>query len=149
MSERGGFDQRLSLVTLGVSDLEASTRFYGDVLGWTRSSVGGDQVTFFQLNGIVLALFPRAELAADAGVDVVESEGHSRVALAHNVRERDDVDRLLEQVADAGASVVKPAEDAFWGGRSGYFADPDGFLWEVAWNPGFAILDDGSIRIPE
>lgn len=149
MSERRGFEQRLSLVTLGVSDLEASTRFYADVLGWTGSSVGGDQVTFFQLNGIVLGLFPREELGADAGVEVAESEGYSRVALAYNVRERDDVDRLLAQVADAGASVVKPAEDAFWGGRSGYFADPDGFLWEVAWNPGFAILDDGSIRIPE
>lgn len=148
MSASQGFEQRLSLITLGVRDLEVSTRFYQDILGWTPSPVGGDQVTFFQLNGFVLALFPRDELAADAGVDAVDSAGHSRMALAYNVRERNQVDELLTYVGTSGARVVKPAEDAFWGGRSGYFADPDGFLWEVAWNPGFEILDDGSIEMP-
>lgn len=141
-------EQRLSLVTLGVEDLDASTRFYRDVLGWMPSSIGGGQVTFFPLNGIVLGLFPRRELAADAGVDVLESGGLSRVALAHNVRERDDVDRLLTAVGEAGARIMKPATDAPWGGRSGYFADPDGFLWEIAWNPGFPMGEDGSIEIP-
>ena len=143
------FEQRLSLVTLGVTDLAASTRFYREVLGWTPSSIGGGQVSFFPMNGIVLGLFPASELAADAGVDALESGGLSRVALAHNVRVRDDVDRLLEGVADAGARVIRPATDAPWGGRSGYFADPDGFLWEVAWNPGFPIDSDGSITVPE
>lgn len=144
-----GLEQRVSLVTLGVEDLAASTRFYRTVLGWTPSSIGGDQVTFFQLQGFVLGLFPREELAADAGVAALESGGYSRVALAYNVRRRDEVDRVLADVEEAGARVVKAAEDAPWGGRSGYIADPDGFLWEVAWNPGFPIGPDGSITVPE
>jgi uncharacterized protein len=148
------FEQRLSLVTLGVSDLKRSRRFYRDVLGWTPSSVGGDEVAFFPLNGMVLGLYPRDALAADAGVDALEADtpdgvGLSRVALAYNVRERTEVDEALAQVRQAGGRVVKPAEDAAWGGRSGYFADPDGFLWEVAWNPGFPIREDGSIEVPE
>lgn len=145
-------EQRLSLITLGVEDLARSTRFYREVLGWMPADLGGGEVSFFQLNGIVLGLYPRAALAADAGVDpgapALESGGLSRVSLAYNVRERDDVDRVLSAVEAAGARLVKPAEDAFWGGRSGYFADPDGFLWEVAWNPGFPIGPDGSIQIP-
>jgi len=143
------FEQRLSLVTLGVTDLGRSTRFYTDVMGWTSSSIGGDEVTFFQLNGLVLGLFPHTALAEDAGVPSLENGGLARVALAHNVRERHEVDALLSRVERAGARVLKPAADAPWGGRSGYFADPDGFLWEVAWNPSFAIGDDGSIRMPE
>ena len=142
-------EQRLSLVTLGVTDLEASLRFYRDGLGWTPASTGGGDVAFFQLNGIILGLYARTALAADAGVDALESGGLTRTALAHNVRERDDVDRVLQAARDAGARINKPAEDAFWGGRSGYFADPDGFLWEVAWNPGFPIAPDGSVTIPE
>lgn len=142
-------EQRLSLITLGVEDLAGSTRFYRDVLGWTPAEIGGGEVTFFQLNGFVLGLFPREGLARDAGVDTLESGGFSRVALAYNVRERDDVDRVLTAVETAGARLIKPAEDAFWGGRSGYFADPDGFLWEVAWNPGFPIRDDGATEIGE
>lgn len=148
------FEQRLSLITLGVSDLKRSRQFYREVLGWIPSSVGGDEVVFFPLNGMVLGLYPRAALAADAGVDALEAGAPdagalSRVALAYNVRERTEVDEALAHVRDAGARVVKPAEDAAWGGRSGYFADPDGFLWEVAWNPGFPIQQDGSIEVPE
>lgn len=141
-------EQRLSLITLGVEDLDRSTRFYREVLGWTPASVGGDAVRFFQLNGFILGLYPREDLAKDAGVDALESGGLSRVSLAYNVREREDVDRVLSTVEAAGARLVKRGEDAFWGGRSGYFADPDGFLWEVAWNPGFPIAPDGSIEIP-
>lgn len=148
MSERG-LEQRLSLITLGVSDLEKSTQFYRDKLGWKPSSLGAGQVTFFQMSGFGLALFPREELAADAGIEDVAASGFSRVALAYNVRERVEVDHVLETVRAKGARIVKPAEDAPWGGRSGYFADPDGFLWEVAWNPGFPIEQDGSIRIPD
>lgn len=142
-------DQRISLITLGVTDLAASTRFYRDVLGWTESSIGGGEVTFFQLNGIALSLFPREQLAADAGVDRLESGGHPCVALAHNVPEREDVDRVLERVVRAGARLVRGAQDASWGGRSGYFADPDGVLWEVAWNPGFPLGPNGSVAVPD
>lgn len=141
-------EQRLSLITLGVTEIDRSTRFYREVLGWTPAELGGGEVAFFQLNGLILGLYPREELARDAGVDVLESGGFSRVALAYNVRARDDVDRVLSEVETGGAQLVKPAEDAFWGGRSGYFADPDGFLWEVAWNPGFPMAADGSVRLP-
>ena len=144
-----GIEQRISLITLGVEDLERSTAFYRDVLGWTPSPIGAGHVAFFQLNGLILGLYPRADLAADAGVDSLESGGMSRVSLAYNVRERDDVDRVLDSVHGAGARLVKPATDAEWGGRSGYFADPDGFLWEVAWNPGFPISADGATRLPD
>lgn len=148
MDDAVQIEQRLSLITLGVGDLEASTRFYRDVLGWTPSSLGAGQVTFFQLNGIVLSLFPEEELAADAGVESLDSRGPARVALAYNVRQREDVDRVLGHVERAGARVVKAAGDTDWGGRSGYFADPDGFLWEVAWNPGFPMGSDGSVAVP-
>ena len=148
-SKGAGVEQRVSLVTLGVADLEASTRFYREALGWTPASIGGGEVTFFALNGVVLGLYPAASLAEDAGVALESGGGFSRMALAHNVRDRDAVDRVLAAVEAAGARLVKPAADAEWGGRSGYFADPDGFLWEVAWNPGFPIADDGSIGLPE
>lgn len=148
-NDSGGFEPRVSLITVGVRDLERSTRFYEDVLGWTRSSVGGDAVRFFDLNGVVLGLFSRDDLAEDAGVDSIGGEGFSRVALAHNVRTRDEVDRSLDRVRDGGGNVVKEAEDASWGGRSGYFSDPDDVLWEVAWNPHFPIREDGTIELPE
>ena len=147
MSE-GRLEQRMSLITLGVADLERSTRFYREVLGWKASSLGGEQITFFQLNGFVLALFPREELAEDAGVSSEES-GYSRTAFAYNVYDREEVDSVLGEVERRGARIVKPARDASWGGRSGYFSDPDGFLWEVAWNPEFPIQQDGSVTIPD
>lgn len=149
MKTTEGLEPRVSLITLGVSDLERSTKFYRDVLGWTPSSVGGDAVRFFDLNGTVLGLFPLEDLADDVGMDSISEQSFSRVALAHNVRTRDEVDRALDRVRDMGGHVLKEAEDASWGGRSGYFSDPDGFLWEVAWNPHFPIRDDGSIELPE
>jgi uncharacterized protein len=143
-------EQRLSLVTLGVANVGRSRRFY-ESLGWRASSVGGDEVAFFQLGGIALGLYGRAALAADARLpdDGNGAGGFGGVALAHNVRTREAVDTLLSEVAAAGGRILKPAEDAFWGGYSGYFADPDGHPWEVAWNPGFEIAADGSIRLPE
>jgi uncharacterized protein len=139
-------EQRLSLVTLGVSDLARSRAFY-EKLGWKRAVRSAEGVVFFQLGGIALSLYPVADLAADAGVPP-DGSGFSRIALAYNARSRDEVDRVLVEAHAAGATVSKPAQDAFWGGYSGYFADPDGFLWEVAWNPGFLIAEDGSIRLP-
>ncbi|HEX5830020.1 MAG TPA: VOC family protein [Gemmatimonadaceae bacterium] len=128
-------EPRLSFVTLGVRDLERSTAFYRDVLGLPLIATPPG-VAFFELGRTWLSLFPRADLAADAGV-VDDGAGFAGISLAHNVRTEDDVDRLLAEVAARGARIVKPAQRAEWGGRSGYFADPDGFLWEVAWNPHF------------
>ena len=141
-------EQRLSLVTLGVGDLARATAFY-ERLGWKRSMAKAEGVAFFQLGGIALALWPRADLANDAGVDLGIAPRHAGVSIAQNVRDRSDVDRILAEAKAAGATIVKPAHDTFYGGHAGYFADPEGFLWEIAWNPGFALAADGSIRLPE
>jgi len=137
---------RLSFLTLGVRDLDRARAFYRDVLGWPLSPKSQDGIAFFQLNGFVLALYPREALAEDAGVPA-ESNGFLPVSLAHNVAERGDVDALLDELAAKGVHIAKPAADAFWGGRSGYFADPDGFLWEVAWNPGGYLDADGNFLL--
>lgn len=137
---------RVSLVTLGTRDLAASVRFY-EALGWKRSSASNEQVAFFHTGGALLGVFGRDALAEDAGVRN-EGAGFRGVALAVNVAERVDVDAALAAVEEAGARIVKPARDAFWGGRSGYFADPDGHLWEVAWNPGFPLGADGLPQLP-
>lgn len=126
---------RISFITLGVSDLARSTVFYRDVLGWPLSTQSQDGVKFFQLNGFVFALYPKAALAEDAKVSA-DGSGFAGIAFAYNVPAKHDVDALLTDLASKGVRIPKPAEDAFWGGRSGYFADPDGYLWEVAWNPG-------------
>jgi catechol 2,3-dioxygenase-like lactoylglutathione lyase family enzyme len=140
-------EQRVSIVTLGVADLNRSREFY-QRLGWRRSFAKAEGIVFFQAGGMALALYPRHELAQDAKVSA-EGQGFSGTTLAHNTRNRAEVDSVLKEAAAAGARIVKPAEEAFWGGYSGYFSDPDGFLWEVAWNPGFAIAADGSIQIPD
>ena len=128
-------EPRISFITLGVTDLERSTRFYADGLGLPRLK-SPPSVSFFELGRTWLALYPRELLALDAGVPAAGS-GFPGFALAHNVRSREDADRLMQDAAAAGGRIVKPAQPADWGGYSGYFADPDGFLWEVAWNPGF------------
>jgi uncharacterized protein len=128
-------EPRLSFVTLGVTDLERATRFYQEGLGLERLE-SPPTVSFFELGRTWLALYPRRLLAADAGVPS-EGSGFPGFALAHNVRSTAEADRLLQQVVAAGGRIVKPAQPAEWGGYSGYFADPDGFLWEVAWNPKF------------
>ena len=139
-------EQRMSLITLGVADLKRSREFY-ERLGWQRSKAKAQGIIFFQLGGMAFALFPRNELAKDANVP---SEGHgfSGLSLAYNARNREEVDSVLAQAEAAGAKILKPAQEAFWGGYSGYFSDPDGFLWEVAWNPSITMAEDGSIRIP-
>lgn len=128
-------EPRISFVTLGVADLQKATRFYEDVLELKQIS-DTPAISFFELGQTWLALFPREKLAADAGVSP-EGSGFRGITLAHNVRAREEVDRLLAEVQERGGKIVKPAKEADWGGYSGYFADPDGFLWEVAWNPGF------------
>lgn len=139
-------EQRISVVTLGVADLQRSREFY-ERLGWRRSVKKAEGVVFFQAGGMALALYPRVELARDANV-VPADNGFAGVAMAYNARSREEVDRVLAEAQAAGAKILKPAQEAFWGGYSGYFADPDDFPWEVAWNPSFAIAEDGSIRLP-
>jgi catechol 2,3-dioxygenase-like lactoylglutathione lyase family enzyme len=139
-------EQRLSVVTLGTRDLGRALRFY-EGLGWKRANAH-EEVAFFQLNGLVLALFGREDLAKDAGLDA-EGAGFSGIALAHNARHKGEVDAVIATAKAAGGRVVKPAQDTFWGGYAGYFADPDGHLWEVAWNPGWPIGEDGSVSLPD
>ncbi|MBI4443207.1 MAG: VOC family protein [Acidobacteria bacterium] len=128
-------EPRISLVTLGVSDLERATRFYEEVLHLPRLQTP-PSISFFELGKTWLALYPRDLLAADVGI-AAEGSGFTGFTLAHNVRSKMEVDRLLEEVAAWGGRIVKSPQHAEWGGYSGYFADPDGFLWEVAWNPHF------------
>jgi catechol 2,3-dioxygenase-like lactoylglutathione lyase family enzyme len=142
-------EPRVSLLTLGVSDLQRAVAFYRDGLGWPKSEIGGEEVAFFKTGGVVMTLFPKVSFAADAGIDVdaVEHGGFSRVSLAHNVAEEGQVDSVLAEAARAGATIVKEAQEIFFG-RHGFFADPDGYLWEVAWNPSFPMGADGSIELP-
>ena len=140
-------DQRLSIVTLGVADLAASRSFYQS-LGWKASAAASnDDIVFFQLGGIILSLYDRAALARDARLE--PGEGFGGVALAYNGRSKEEVDATLAAAEAAGGRILKPAEEVFWGGYSGYFADPDGHPWEVAWNPHFPIRDDGAIELPD
>jgi uncharacterized protein len=139
-------EPRISLITLGVADMPRARRFY-EALGWRASGASSEGVTFFQLGGLILSLYGRAALAEDAHLPA-DGAGFGGVTVAYNVRERAEVDAVLEEARLAGATILKPGEDVFWGGYSGYFADPDGHPWEVAWNPHFPIQDDGTIRLP-
>ncbi|CAO4153118.1 VOC domain-containing protein [Methylorubrum thiocyanatum] len=140
-------DPRLSLITLGVTDLARATAFY-EALGWPRKVQGAQGVAFFQLGGLGLSLYPRAGLAHDAGVPV-QAQPSQGFALAYNTRSRLEVDQVLAAAEAAGGCITQPAQDAVWGGYHGHFADPEGFLWEIAWNPGFALAADGSLSLPD
>ncbi|MEP2828516.1 VOC family protein [Parvibaculum sp.] len=137
-------EQRISFITLGVADLARAQGFY-ETLGWTPLPQSNPSVCFFQCGGIVFALFGRDALAEDAKL-APYGEGFSGVALAHNVREKDEVDQVLAEAEAAGGRIMKRGEEAFWGGYTGYFADPDNHIWEVAWNPGGIIGEDGSFH---
>jgi predicted lactoylglutathione lyase len=145
--EERTMEQRVSLITLGVANLERSWEFY-ERLGWRRSMAKAEGVVFFQTGGMALALYSRRDLAKDANI-ADDGRGFGGIALAYNARSREDVDAVLAEVEAAGAKILKPAQTAFWGGYSGYFSDPDGFPWEVAWNPSFVMAADGSIKIPD
>jgi uncharacterized protein len=132
-------EQRLSLITLGVRDLVRSRTFYSDGLGWVPSELSNENVVFCQCAGVVFGLYGRNALAEDAALNSSEGSGFRGVTLAYNAHTRDDVDDVLALAVRAGATIAKPAAEAFWGGYSGYFADPDGHLWEIAWNPSFTI----------
>lgn len=130
-------EARLSLITLGVEDLARARSFY-TALGFPLRPESTDTVVFLQLNGLWLSLYPHTALAEDVGC-APQGAGFRGITLAHNVRTKEEVARVLTQAEAAGGRLVKPAQDVFWGGHSGYFADPDGHLWEVAWNPHFWI----------
>lgn len=128
---------RISMITLGVRDLARSIRFYEEGLGFPRME-SPPSVAFFTLNGSWLGLYGYEALAEDAGVPS-DGSGFRGISIAHNVPSESEVDQLLEQAVSAGAELIKPAQKVFWGGYSGYFADPDGYLWEVAHNPLFWV----------
>jgi hypothetical protein len=132
-------EQRLSLVTLGVDDLDRARAFY-ERLGWRRGD-DNDDVVFFQVGGMVLALWDRAALADDSAVE--DSGGWGGVTLALNVRTPEEVDAVLEEAREAGAVIGRRGAETFWGGYSGVFVDPDGHPWEVAHNPFWTVTDDG------
>jgi uncharacterized protein len=137
-------EQRVSLVTLGVADLGRARRFY-EALGWSTKAAPGDDVVFFQAVGMVLALWDRAKLAEDSGVE--DGGGWGGVTLAHNVRSPAEVDSVVAQAERAGATVVRAPAKTFWGGYSGVFVDPEGHPWEVAHNPRWRLAEDGSISL--
>ncbi|MBE9604193.1 VOC family protein [Acetobacteraceae bacterium H6797] len=137
----------LTLVTLGVSDVGRSAAFY-TALGFHRVAKKHEGVAFFRAGGTALSLFPRADLAKDAGVSP-EGSGFAGISLAINRPDEGSVDALIALATSLGGKVVKPAHKVFWGGYSGYFADPDGFLWEVAHNPFFPLDAQGRMTIPE
>ena len=138
-------DQRVSLITLGVSDLGRARAFY-EALGWHTAADPGADVVFFQAGGMVVALWSRHELAADSGVE--DSGGWGGVTLAHNVRSPAEVDAVVEEARAAGATIARSGGKTFWGGYSAVFVDPDGHPWEVAHNPHWTIAEDGSVVLP-
>ena len=139
-------EQRISLITLGVTDVSRARTFY-ERLGWQGQEV--EETVFFQAGGMALVLWGRDKLAGDAGVGDRTAGGFSGLALAHNVRSRAEVDQVLADAAGAGAEITQPARETFYGGYAGYFRDPDGHAWEIAWNPGFPLGPDGSVTVPD
>jgi uncharacterized protein len=137
-------EQRLTLITLGVSDLARSRAFY-EALGWKTGAEPGDDVVFFQAGGLVVALWSRESLAEDSGV--ADSGGWGGVTLAHNVRSPAEVDAVLAEAEAAGADVPRHGAETFWGGYSGIFLDPDGHPWEVAHNPHWELTERGEVRL--
>lgn len=147
-------EPRISVITLGVDDLDRAIRFY-EAMGLERSKRITEGVAFFQMGGMILALWPREQLAADIANDNFRpamgangKPGFSGVALAYNTRSEAEVNLILDQVDKVGGRVLKPAQRAFWGGVQGYFADTEGNLWEVAHNPAFPIAQDGTVSLP-
>ena len=138
-------DQRLTLVTLGVTDLDRARAFY-EALGWQTRAEPDADVVFFQSGGMVVALWDRARLAEDSCVE--DGGGWGGVTLAHNVRSSDEVDNVIEQARSAGANIAREPGETFWGGYSGLFIDPDGHPWEVAHNPRWTITTDGATILP-
>jgi uncharacterized protein len=138
-------EQRMTLITLGVSDLAGARAFY-EAVGWTTGAGPDDDVVFFRTPGCIVALWDRGRLAEDSAV--TDSGGWGGVTLAHNVRSPEEVDAVLAEVAAAGGTITRPGGETFWGGYSGVFEDPDGHPWEVAHNPHWTLDENGLIKLP-
>ncbi|BBY38859.1 glyoxalase [Mycobacterium mantenii] len=139
-------EQRLSLITLGVADLDRTHDFY-ECLGWRGQRV--QETVFFQAGGLAVSLWVREKLSADLGITDQGDDGFGGVALAHNMRTRAEVDQILATAEDAGATITRTATETFYGGYAGAFRDLDGHAWEVAHNPGFPLAEDGAITVPD
>ncbi|MFT5524159.1 MAG: putative lactoylglutathione lyase [Pirellulaceae bacterium] len=142
-------EPRISIITLGVADLDKAYEFYANGLGFPTNRNPELDIVFFQMQGTCLALYPHAKLAEDVGerFEGGERAKFSGITLAYNARTKEEVDEVVKQAVAAGGKLEKPPQDASWGGYSGYFSDPDGHLWEVAWGA-FEFNDDGSLEIP-
>jgi catechol 2,3-dioxygenase-like lactoylglutathione lyase family enzyme len=137
-------EQRVSLITLGTDDLARSREFY-EALGWRTNAAPDDDVVFFQAGGMIVALWGRAELAADSAVE--DTPGYGGITLAHNVRSPAEVDAVIESARAAGATITREPAETFWGGYSGVFVDPAGHPWEIAHNPRWTVHDDGTVSL--
>ncbi|HXS36690.1 MAG TPA: VOC family protein [Flavipsychrobacter sp.] len=138
---------KMTLITLGVSNFEKSLSFYKDGLGWNISKDSGDDVAFIPLGGIILALYPKDLLAKDAQISP-EGSGFSGITLAHNTKSEQEVDEVLETAKQLGAKILKNGQKVFWGGYNGYFADLDGYVWEIAYNPFWQFDENDNIILP-
>ncbi|TML90982.1 MAG: VOC family protein [Actinobacteria bacterium] len=139
-------EPRLSLITLGVTDLERARAFY-ERLGWRGQEV--EETVFFEAGGVVLVLWGRDKLALDSGVADTGRDSFDGVVLAHNVRSAEEVEQVAAAAEAAGATMTRPPGETFYGGYAACFSDPDGHVWEISYNPGFALREDGSIILPD
>lgn len=139
----------ISIVTLGVENLERSRAFYEQGLGWSATPDSSDEIVFFDLPGAKLALYAYDDLAEETGLPSTRGLGFGGITLAQNYRTKAEVDQMMETARAAGALILTPPVDRHWGGYSGYFADPDGYPWEIAWGPNFVYNDDGTLRLTE
>lgn len=139
-------NQHLHIITLGVRDFEKSKKFYVETLGWKPSSASQDDVAFFQAGGVVVAIYPREKLAEDAMTSPAEN-GFSGITLAYNTQSESEVDEIIRDLRAKGVKIVKEPQKVFWGGYSSYFADPDEYHWEVAYNPFFEFDENGNLKL--
>lgn len=140
--------QKLNLITLGVTDFQRALNFYEKGLGWKKSSASQDDIAFFPLEGVVLALFPRELLAEDA-MTSPEGSRFSGITISYNAKSEEEVDNVLIEVEKLGGTIIKPAQKVFWGGYSGYFKDLDGHIFEVAYNPFWEFDENDNIMVPD
>ena len=138
--------QRINIISLGVNDLARSVKFYSEGLGWKKSSASEGNIVFFQLGGLVMALYPKNLFEEDATVPF-NKDGYSPFSLAYNTQSEKEVDEVIAKAVESGATLIKPAQKVFWGGYSGYFADPDGFLWEVAYASFFEFDENLNLKL--
>ena len=141
-------EQRLSMITLGVADLKCAKAFYEDVVGW-KATPSPPEIAFYDMGEIVFSLYPHEDMARDMNIAADDSDGsaYQGFALAHNARSKEEVDSIFSRLKKNGATIIKEPEEVFWGGYSGYFSDPDGHSWEVAYNPHWVIQEDGRVSM--